>query len=302
MSLKAVMTRENDFYFIHISDTHITPPRSGLYTSDDTAQNFNRVIAAAFELDVDPAFLVVSGDLSDNGEVESYVRLACLVAEVEERGIPVLLALGNHDNRANFYSVFHPNWDTAQHPQYHYSRTIGGLRVIVLDSLVEGYGYGHLGREQLEWLDGELSLPEPRLGTVIVLHHPPVNTGATWVDDLKLIDGGDLLDVISKYPVQGVLNGHTHYPSVNRFGNTISATAPGVANLIDPSSRNGLRYTFGAGFNMVSIRDNELSVHPVILPGPRYVIKYENDRAVAQSEATTRASQYNIFEKEPAII
>ncbi len=300
LRLKAVMTRENDFYFIHISDTHITPPRRGLYTDDDTARNFNRVIAAALELDVDPAFIVVSGDLSDNGEVESYVRLACLVAEVEERGIPVLLALGNHDNRANFYSVFHPDWDPEQHPKYRYSRTIGGLRVIVLDSLVHGHGSGHLGREQLEWLDGELSQPEPCLGTVIVLHHPPVNTGATWVDGFKLIDGADLLEVIKDHPVQGLLNGHTHYPSVNRFGNTISATAPGVANLIDPSSQNGLRYAYGAGFNMVSIRDNELSVHPVILPGPRYIIKYENDLAIAQSEAAARAG-HNILEKEPAV-
>ena len=92
----------------------------------------------------------MSGDLSDNGEVESYVRLACLVSEVEERVIPTLLALRNHDNRANFYSVFHPDRDCERHPKYHYSRTIGGLRVIVLDSLVHGYGPGHLGRERLD--------------------------------------------------------------------------------------------------------------------------------------------------------
>ena len=125
------MTRENDFYFIHISDTHITPPRSGLYAGEDTAQNFNRVIAAAFELDVDPAFIVVSGDLSDNGEVESYVRLACLVAEVEERGIPVLLALGNHDNRDNFYSVSTP---TGTQRSIHDTTTAASLATCGLSS------------------------------------------------------------------------------------------------------------------------------------------------------------------------
>ena len=295
------MTIDDDFYFIHISDTHMTPPHSGLYTGDDAEHNFRRVIEAARNLDVAPAFFVISGDLSDRGEVASYVRLACLVAEVEEEGTPVLLALGNHDDRANFYSVFHQGYDTVRQPSYHYSRTIGELRVIVLDSLVEGCGHGLLGSEQLEWLDNELSRPEPRMGTVIVLHHPPVNTGATWVDDLKLADSDALLEVLDRHNVQCVLNGHTHYPSVNRFGSTISATAPGVANLVDPSSRNGLRYACGAGFNLVSIRNGELSVHPVILPGPRYVIKYENDIAVAQSEETSRASQSNTARKELAV-
>ena len=295
------MTRDDDFYFIHISDTHMTPPHGGLYTGDDAEHNFRRVIEAARNLDVAPSFIVISGDLSDRGEVASYVRLACLVAEVEEQGTPVLLALGNHDNRANFYSVFHPDYDPVRQDRYRYSRTIGELRVVVLDSLVEGYGHGHLGAAQLEWLNHELSRPEPRMGTVIVLHHPPVNTGATWVDGFKLNDGDALLEVLNRHHVQGVLNGHTHYPSVNRFGSTISATAPGVANLIDPSSRNGLKYAYGAGFNLVSIRDRELSVHPVILPGPRYVIKYENDLAVAQSEETSRANQSNTARKELAV-
>ena len=98
------MTRDDDFYFIHISDTHMTPPHGWLYTGDDTEHNFRRVIEAARNLDVAPSFIVISGDLSDRGEVASYERLACLVAEVEEQGTPVLLALGNHDNRANFYT------------------------------------------------------------------------------------------------------------------------------------------------------------------------------------------------------
>ena len=50
LSLKAAMTRDNDLYFIHISDTNITPPRGELYTDGDTVHNFNRIIAAALSL------------------------------------------------------------------------------------------------------------------------------------------------------------------------------------------------------------------------------------------------------------
>ena len=65
-----------------------------------------RVIAAARALDVEPAFFLVTGDLSERGELESYSRLMDLVAEVEDEGYPVLLAMGNHDVRDNFYRVF----------------------------------------------------------------------------------------------------------------------------------------------------------------------------------------------------
>lgn len=267
-----------------MSDTHITPPPQGRYGGEDAAQNFRRVIAAARGLDIEPEFFVISGDLTERGEVESYEKLFALVLEVEEEGFPVLPALGNHDNRENFYNVFLGE-ACREDDRYCYSSDLGGLRVIVLDSLVRGQGYGELGREQLKWLSEELSRPEPALGSVIVLHHPPIQTGATWVDGFNLVDREELYDVLSGHPVLGLLSGHTHYPSLGRFGNTISATAPGVANFCDPSSQNGLRTIAGAGFNMVSVRGRDLAVHPVILPGTQHVLRYENDRAIAQAVA-----------------
>ena len=278
--------QKKGLYFIHLSDTHITPPPRGRYGGQDSSQNFRKVIAAARGLDIEPDFFVVSGDLTDRGEAESYEKLFSLVSEVEDEGFPVLLALGNHDNRENFYNVF-LGQACGEHDRYHYSATLGGLRVIVLDSLVQGRGYGRLGGEQLRWLADELSQPEPPVGTVVVVHHPPIRTGATWVDGFGLVDSDELHDVLSGHSVLGLLSGHTHYPSLGKFGDTISATAPGVANFCDPSSQNGLRTIAGSGFNLVSIRGADLAVHPVILPGTQHVLRYENDRAVAQAAAGT---------------
>ena len=270
----------DSLYFIHLSDTHVIPPAKGLYEGDDPANNFRRVIAAARALDVEPAFFVITGDLSERGEFESYSRLMDLVAEVEDEGFPVLLTLGNHDDRDNFYRVFKGR-HSDDGERYFYSTVVGGLRVVVLDSLVYGTGHGELGREQLQWLDRALAEPEPPLGTVLAFHHPPNHTGATWVDHYMLEDGEELREVISDRSVAGLLTGHTHYPSVGRFGNTIAATAPGVVDYCDPSSQNGLRTMAGSGFNMISIRRGEMAVHPVMLPGPRNTIRFENDRAVA---------------------
>lgn len=278
-------TGADSLYFIHLSDTHIIPPPRGLYEGDGPADNFRRVIAAARALDVEPAFFLVTGDLSERGEFESYRRLLDLVAEVEDQGFPVLLTLGNHDNRDNFYRVFKGR-HCDDEERYRYTSIVGGLRIVVLDSLVQNSrGHGELGQEQLRWLDRTLAEPEPPLGTVLAFHHPPNHTGATWVDHYKLDNSEELREVISGHSINGLLTGHTHYPSVGKFGDTISATAPGVVDFCDPSSQNGLRTIAGSGFNMISIRGDDMAVHPVILPGPRHILRYENDRAVAQKVA-----------------
>ena len=295
----------DNLYFIHLSDTHVIPPPRGLYEGDGPANNFRRVIAAARALDVDPAFFLVTGDLSERGEFESYARLMDLVAEVEDQGYPVLLTLGNHDNRDNFYRVFMGR-HCDEEERYCYTALLGGLRVVVLDSLVSGRGHGELGREQLEWLDKALGEPDAPHGTVLAFHHPPNHTGATWVDHYKLDDSEALREVIAGRAVQGFLTGHTHYPSVGAFGGAIAATAPGVVDFCDPSSQNGLRTLAGSGFNLVSVRGGEMAVHPVMLPGPRHVLRYENDAAVAHKVAGLEALQasagsHNHHTKEAAL-
>ena len=137
-----------------------------------------RVIAAARALDVEPAFFLVTGDLSERGELESYSRLMDLVAEVEDEGYPVLLAMGNHDVRDNFYHVFKGR-HCDDEERYCYTSNVGGLLAVLLDSLVQGRGHGELGRLQLDRLDQGLAAPEPPLGTVLAFHHPSIHTGAT---------------------------------------------------------------------------------------------------------------------------
>ena len=54
------------------------------------------------------------------------------------------------------------------------------------------------------------------------------------MDHFKLDDSNELYEVIRDRSVNGLLTGHTHYPSVGKFGNTIAATAPGVVAVLRP--------------------------------------------------------------------
>ena len=87
-------------------------------------------------------------------------------------GVPLYLALGNHDSRPYFREGYLEEEPTEE--SYYYSVMESGLRLIVLNTQVPGSNEGHLDEERLEWR-GRLSplLPE---GSIIVLHHPVVPT------------------------------------------------------------------------------------------------------------------------------
>src|SRR6478752_6497868 len=95
----------NGTTFVHISDTHIGPRDAQPYGTD-TGANLRAVAKRVEEMALQPACFVFSGDLSDKGSPESYEHLTQIVDEAfEPFGVPVLLGLGNHDNRVAFRRV-----------------------------------------------------------------------------------------------------------------------------------------------------------------------------------------------------
>ncbi|MFR8756613.1 MAG: metallophosphoesterase family protein [Clostridium sp.] len=66
------------------------------------------IVDAAFdEIELlTPDVLIVSGDLTLNGEVKSHEEFAALLDEVERRGISVLVIPGNHDINSRWASSY----------------------------------------------------------------------------------------------------------------------------------------------------------------------------------------------------
>ena len=57
--------------FLHLSDLHLVAPGQ-LVAGVDPMRQMQGVLTRITQLDVTPAFIVVSGDLSENGSAESY--------------------------------------------------------------------------------------------------------------------------------------------------------------------------------------------------------------------------------------
>src|SRR5262245_23774708 len=92
--------------FVHLSDTHIGP-KGCLQHGADTAAKLRRAAQYIQQHAIEPCGVVISGDLSDHGSLESYHHIHEVLDEAfAPFGVPVLLNLGNHDLRLPFRQVF----------------------------------------------------------------------------------------------------------------------------------------------------------------------------------------------------
>lgn len=232
---------------LHLSDTHLLS--CGLYAqSVDTRQTMLaalRTLLSLEELDL----LLISGDVSDDGTAESYQTVRELAEDyAHRRNALVLYAMGNHDARPGFWQILgngHPGSpaepDGGQLPVYG-STLVGGFRVISLDSSVPGRTHGYLDRGQLDWLTEELSVAS-EAGTVLVLHHPPVEPVTPLHDGIELQNPEDLVQALQGSDVRLILSGHYHHALADSLLVGERAipvlVAPGVANINDVLAAEG---------------------------------------------------------------
>jgi Icc protein len=251
---------------LHISDTHILPADQDRLQGVDTLRNVREVLQRVVESGIRPDALVVSGDLANGGEPESYRRLRTeLVAGAERLGAQLIVAIGNHDARPAFREVM--LGQTPSEEPVEYVRWIGGLRVIVLDSTVPNAAYGEVRPRQLEWLASELSTRADE-GSVVVLHHPPVPDPTPLAGLLSLHGARDLEAVLEGSDVVAVLAGHAHHAIASAFGGAFCYAAPATAYTVDPLvlERRVLRGVQGSGFGLIRIVDRRAVALTISMP------------------------------------
>jgi Icc protein len=206
------------------ADTHILPSDEDRSHGVDTLANLRLALDNVAEHAASPDVIVISGDLANGGELDSYRRLRGVLDGASKRfGVPVLQVMGNHDARAPFREglLGEPASDAA----YYYVTWIGDLRVIVLDSTVPGAAHGELDQPQLEWLRAELVEPAPE-GTLVVPHHPPIPGPVPIINHLILQNPLALADVIQGTDVLAVLAGHAHHPISGAFAGVLCSDLP----------------------------------------------------------------------------
>jgi 3',5'-cyclic-AMP phosphodiesterase len=277
----------NDLTFVHLSDLHIgNPNTTDEHLFSDTRQTLEHVKSLIVTLEPRPDFIVVSGDLTNRGDHESYLELRRLLADID---VPLLLALGNHDDREAFYEVMLEQPERGVAP-YDYARDFDGLRVIVLDSSAANQVFGSLEPEQFTWLEAQLAA-NPETPKLVVIHHPPAPMHLPIFDHINFAaaDAARLRAMLEGKHVIGVLSGHVHYDQVSVRHGVPYFIGTGLHNLTDVLERDGIRVVSGASFNWCYLRDGDLNVVKVTLPSDQSELHRLDLEAV----------QKYIFELEP---
>ena len=264
---ESVMSTE-PLYLIHLTDTHVKAPSARQFLNLDSTARLRAVFAAVRDLSLKPACFLISGDLAHEGTRADYVHLkAVLDEEAAGFGVPMLVALGNHDDRSAFREGFLGEAPSSN--GYYYASLVDGLRVITLDSEITAAGEkveGWLDAVQLSWLQEQLQTTAPR-GTLIMLHHPPLRSTYRLFDDRVLNNPDDLGAVIRGSDVIGILSGHIHFTSVGVFEGVPSVASAGVSFNIDPTTPRSMRFIDSSGYNLVMIREGRMIAQPLMLPG-----------------------------------
>jgi 3',5'-cyclic-AMP phosphodiesterase len=251
---------------VHLSDTHILPtPDDRLYGSVDTLANLRDVLDRIAAANLRPDAIIVSGDLANGGEEDSYRRLRLVLDAARERfGAPLFVAMGNHDARGPM-RVGLLNEPASDEP-YDYVGWVDDLRIVVLDSSVPGSAAGDLDAGQLAWLRSVLSETAAE-GTLIVLHHPPMFGPVPVINALVLRNPEALADAIRDTDVIGVLAGHAHHPIVGSLAGVPCFAAPATAYTVDPLTAGMmLRGVEGPGFGVVHLYSRAMVASAVALP------------------------------------
>ena len=231
----------------------------------DTAAFLARSIAALNALVPRPDIVVLTGDLVDHGAPEEYVHLRQLLARLQ---MPCFVIPGNHDGREALRQAFRADGYLPADGFLQYAVEDYPLRLLALDTLVEGKGGGELCQDRLRWLDRTLAA-QPNRPTAVLMHHPPFATGIGYMDGHGLENAAGLAEIVARYPhIERILCGHLHRAIDRRFAGTVAGTAPSTAHQIRlnlvPESR--ISFVFEPpGYQLHLWRDGGLTTHTAVI-------------------------------------
>ncbi|AFZ00768.1 3',5'-cyclic-AMP phosphodiesterase [Calothrix sp. PCC 6303] len=231
-----------------ITDIHLFANEDQKLLGVPTMESLGAVIEYLQMHEQELDLLLLTGDLSGDGESESYENLRNLLSPLQ---IPTYCLPGNHDH-AIAMSEFLSFGLISQRKSFER----GGWNFILLDSSVPGKVHGHLSQETLFWLDSQLKATKD-IPTLIALHHPPFLVNSSWLDSSRLQNPEELFAVLDAYPkVKLVLFGHIHQEFEKHRQGVGYLGTPSTCIQFQPGSQDFTLDPIYPGFRLLKLHGN----------------------------------------------
>jgi 3',5'-cyclic AMP phosphodiesterase CpdA len=213
-----------------ISDLHLRA-RGELYQGlVDSNSMCEAAIRQLNALEPSPDLVLITGDIVDEGTAPEYAEAQAILSAIRP---PVLVIPGNHDERGAFRACFGTHRHLPPEGPMHFAvGDLGPVRIVALDVTVPNEHHGDMDDGACRWLDEKLA-EEPDRPTIVMMHHPPFDSGIHYIDAYNCRRGIRLAEVVARYPnVERILCGHIHRFMQVRFGGTMLVTAPSTTTAI----------------------------------------------------------------------
>ncbi len=226
-------------------------------TSDGRQLNYVTEITDAFATEVEtqkPDILIVSGDLTNNGEKDSHLKLAKIFDEIEKKaGTRVFVIPGNHDienpwarsikGEEQYVTDYISSDDFASiYEEFGYKEAISrdkttlsylaapskDVWLLMLDTNVYKtnmkYGapaaYGRIEQETLQWIRECSKLAkESNAQMITVMHHNLLKHSPVLSYGFTLDNYEEVLEVLEDCDVKLALSGHIHIQDIKSSKN-----------------------------------------------------------------------------------
>lgn len=201
-----------------------------------------------------PSALVLTGDITLNGERKNHLSLAGKLRRVKEAGIPVLVIPGNHDikNRngavyfgkereeteyletgQDFFNIYHEfGYDQAfrrdsESLSYFYELDESHWMLMLDTCQYEDYNHvnGRLKPETMEWMEEYLIQAEEQgIQVLPVGHHNLLSESRLYTVECTMENHMDIIRLFEKYELPLYVSGHLHAQRIKKH-----KAEPGVA-------------------------------------------------------------------------
>ena len=258
------------FTFLHASDTHLDA------ASLPRLKKLVEIVKTRR-----PDFVLITGDMVRDslrvGEDHARPLFEMVARELKAMPVPVFTVPGNHDifgieRNLSKVTVDHPLYGRTMYRTYlgpdYYSFTWGGLRFFGLNSVDadDMSYYGHLDREQLDWVARDLA-SVPSVTPVVTFNHIPLATSIEGLLGLMedspapsvITLGGhgqfrhvvsnlaDLLQSLGGHRLEIALGGHMHVSERLALDTTVGKVRfHQTGAVVGPSDAAGLNFVSGA--------------------------------------------------------
>ncbi len=188
---------------LQITDTHLFAGETDTLLGINTLHSYHAVLDAIVKQQLPADLIVATGDLVQDQSTRAYQRFTDGIARLPA---PCVWLPGNHDYQPSMAQELaaagiSPSKQVLLGEQW---------QILLLDSQVQSVPHGELSDDQLIWLDNCLA-QQPDRHTVVMLHHHPLASGCTWLDQHSLRNSHMLAEVLTRYQnIEGILCGHIH--------------------------------------------------------------------------------------------